>query len=87
MCKAIDRQSSEKITTVSVFIYLGTNMPSITYNRTNSQQPQNFIIDGYVIRPGLHILSHEQIRLVREQIQHNSQLEYFVSQGVIKLIG
>ncbi|MBW4564022.1 MAG: hypothetical protein KME32_23355 [Mojavia pulchra JT2-VF2] len=62
-------------------------MPSITYNRTDSQQPQNVIIKGYVIRPGLHILSHEQIKLVREQIQHNSQLEYFVSQGVIKLSG
>jgi hypothetical protein len=62
-------------------------MPSINYNRTDSQQPQNVIINDYVIRPGLHILSHEQIRLVREQIQHNSQLEYFVSQGVIKLIG
>jgi hypothetical protein len=62
-------------------------MPSITYNRTDSQQPQSVIIQGYVIRPGLHILSHEQIKLVREQIQHNSQLEYLVSQGVIKLSG
>jgi hypothetical protein len=62
-------------------------MPSITYSRTDSQQPPNVIINDYVIRPGLHIVSHEQIRLVREQIQHNSQLEYLVSQGVIKLIG
>ncbi len=62
-------------------------MPSINYNRTDSQQPQSVTIKGYVIRPGLHILSHEQIKLVREQIQHNSQLEYLVSQGVIKFSG
>jgi hypothetical protein len=62
-------------------------MPSITYNRTDSQQPQSVTIKGYVIRPGLHILSHEQIKLVREQIEHNSQLEFLVSQGVIKLSG
>jgi hypothetical protein len=62
-------------------------MPSINYKRTNSQQPQTIIIKDYVIRPGLHILSHEQIRLVREQIQDNDKLEYLVSQGVIKLSG
>ncbi|QSJ19597.1 hypothetical protein JYQ62_13280 [Nostoc sp. UHCC 0702] len=62
-------------------------MPSITYNRTDSQQPQTIIIKDYVIRPGLHILTHEQIRLVREQIQHNDKLEYLVNQGVIKLNG
>lgn len=62
-------------------------MPSITYNRTDSQQPQSVTIKGYVIHPGLHILSHEQIKLVREQIQQNSQLEYLVSRGVIKLSG
>jgi hypothetical protein len=62
-------------------------MPSITYNRTNSQQPQSIILKGYVVHPGLHILSHEQIRLVREQIQDDDKLEYLVSQGVIKLNG
>ncbi|MBD2355119.1 hypothetical protein H6G41_10890 [Tolypothrix sp. FACHB-123] len=62
-------------------------MPSITYNRTDSQQPQSVTLKGYIIRPGLHILSHEQIRSVRAQIQDNSQLENLVSQGVIKLNG
>ncbi|OUL25757.1 hypothetical protein [Nostoc sp. 106C] len=62
-------------------------MPAITYNRTDSQQPQSVIIKGYVIRPGLHILSHEQIKLVRDQIQHDSNLENLVNQGVIKLSG
>ncbi|BAY27722.1 hypothetical protein NIES2100_75470 [Calothrix sp. NIES-2100] len=62
-------------------------MPSITYNRSDSQQPQSVTIKGYVIRPGLHVVSHEQIKLVREQIEHNSQLENLVSQGVIKLSG
>jgi hypothetical protein len=62
-------------------------MPSITYNRSDSQQPQSVTIQGYVIRPGLHVVSHQQIKLVREQIEHNSQLENLVSQGVIKLIG
>ncbi|MBE8992180.1 hypothetical protein [Nostoc sp. LEGE 12450] len=62
-------------------------MPSITYNRTDSQQPQNITIQGYVVRPGLHILTYEQLRLLREQIQHHSQLEYLVNQGVIKLTG
>ncbi|BAY89159.1 MULTISPECIES: hypothetical protein [unclassified Tolypothrix] len=62
-------------------------MPSITYNRTNSQQPESIILKDYVVHPGLHILSHEQIRLVREQIQQDSKLESLVSQGVIKLSG
>jgi hypothetical protein len=62
-------------------------MPSITYNRSDSKQPQTVTINGYVIRPGLHIVSHQQIKLVREQIEHNSQLDNLVSQGVIKLIG
>ncbi|BAY61681.1 hypothetical protein NIES22_17480 [Calothrix brevissima NIES-22] len=62
-------------------------MPSITYNRTDSQQPPSVTLKGYIIRPGLHILSHEQIRLIRAQIQDNSQLENLVNQGVIKLNG
>ncbi|WP_392530778.1 hypothetical protein [Nostoc sp. C117] len=62
-------------------------MPSITYNRTDSHQPQSIILQGYVVHPGLHILSHEQIKLVREQIQRDDKLEDLVSQGVIKLIG
>ncbi|WP_341529468.1 hypothetical protein WKK05_09260 [Nostoc sp. UHCC 0302] len=62
-------------------------MPSITYNRTDSQQPENFNIKGYVVRPGLHIISYEQLKLVREQIQCDDKLEYLVNQGVIKLSG
>ncbi|MEH1854335.1 hypothetical protein [Nostoc sp.] len=60
-------------------------MPSITYNRTDSQQPENFTINGYVVRPGLHIISYEQLKLVREQIQSDDKLEYLVNQGIIKL--
>ncbi len=63
------------------------NMPSITYNRTDSQQPQSIIIEGYVVRPGLHIITYEQLKLLREQTQHYSQFEYLVAQGVIKLTG
>ncbi|AVH66497.1 hypothetical protein CDG77_22010 [Nostoc sp. 'Peltigera membranacea cyanobiont' 213] len=62
-------------------------MPSINYNRTDSQQPQSITVKGYVVRPGLHILSYEQIRLLREETQHHSQLEHLVNQGVIKLTG
>ena len=62
-------------------------MPSITYNRTDSQQPQSIIIKGYVLQPGLHILTHEQIKLVREQIQQDNNLEYFGTRGGIKLTG
>ncbi|MBN3885599.1 MAG: hypothetical protein HWQ44_22395 [Nostoc sp. JL34] len=42
-------------------------MPSISYNRTDSQQPQSITIQGYVVRPGLHILTYEQLKLLREQ--------------------
>ncbi len=62
-------------------------MPSISYNRTDSQQPQSITIEGYVVRPGLHILTYEQLKLLREQTQQHSQLEHLVSQGVIKLTG
>lgn len=62
-------------------------MPSITYNRTNSKQPQSITIKDYVVHPGLHILTHEQIKLVREQIPLDEKLESLVNQGVIKLIG
>ncbi|MCW5318127.1 hypothetical protein GTQ43_31580 [Nostoc sp. KVJ3] len=62
-------------------------MPSISYNRTDSQQPQSITIQGYIVRPGLHILTYEELRLLREQTQHHSQLEHLVSQGVIKLTG
>ncbi|MBD2650854.1 hypothetical protein [Nostoc foliaceum] len=62
-------------------------MPSISYNRTDSQQPQSITIEGYVVRPGLHILTYEQLKFLREQTQHHSQLEHLVSQGVIKLTG
>ncbi|MEH1796429.1 MULTISPECIES: hypothetical protein [unclassified Nostoc] len=62
-------------------------MPSINYNRTDSQQPQSITVKGYVVRPGLHILTYEQIRLLREETQHHSQLEHLVNQGVIKLTG
>ncbi|MEH2138502.1 hypothetical protein [Nostoc sp.] len=62
-------------------------MPSISYNRTDSQQPQSITVKGYVVRPGLHILTYEQIRLLREETQHHSQLEHLVNQGVIKLTG
>ncbi|BAZ13333.1 hypothetical protein NIES4071_51720 [Calothrix sp. NIES-4071] len=62
-------------------------MPSITYNRTNSKQPQSIAIKDYVIQPGLHILTHSQIKLVREQILLDKNLENLVSQGIIKLIG
>ena len=62
-------------------------MPSISYNRTDSQQPQSITIQGYIVRPGLHIVTYEQLKLLREQTQHHSQLEHLVSQGVIKLTG
>ncbi|RUT06117.1 hypothetical protein DSM106972_033230 [Dulcicalothrix desertica PCC 7102] len=62
-------------------------MPSITYNRTDSKQPQNINIKGYVVHPGLHILSHQQMKLLREQILLDDKLESLVNQGIIKLMG
>jgi hypothetical protein len=63
------------------------SMPSITYNRTDSKQPRSIDIKGYIVQPGLHILTHQQMKLLREQISLDDKLESLVNQGIIKLMG